>query len=615
MTFPFWARHQRARVAPPPPPVGSFSASISNGAWTIQQGGSGQRVITIVRTSYTETITPVAAGLPSGVTASFSPTTSTGSNTSLTVTLTATIGAGLVTADPFTVTLSGAGVDPVALNGTVTVTAPISGQLPAGHFEPAKMPMALVYPRPDGETYVHARHRKAYPGIANRIPVVVQGGAYPFIYSIQAGPSGATIGATYADSDYGVWSWTPSADGTAQTVTVRVTDQEGAFVDATWTITADAASFVFLDPATPTSGSGTISSPYKTWPDVFGTTTTDTSNTERVLVLRGGTHTVVGYSSATPAGNLPMLAYNKPMGWIGYPGETPTVVCSTAAINFTGSNDGLDFFTSGVRYLTTRLDLPNTRFFFVGALAASRSTWFECVFEDLTRGTVGTDNPGAIVMFDNNNAVGRRQYVAIINCAHLDFDSPLCDLYDTFYGVVEGNTLGVSKDGQVNQGIYLKQNNGFFSVRRNASTQAMFDEGIIMHSFNGTNAGASQQVEFCYNLCALPTLGTNAAGARIDWSSAAFAGSQAWWYRNTIVGRTRALASTNRQVFIDRNVVINDDASPANSDGLADATVTENLTASFANLGTLINPATYLLTGTARTNHVGRRGHEISAGA
>ena len=136
MTFPFWARHQRARVAPPPPPVGSFSASISNGAFSVQQGGSTSRVITIVRTSYTETITPVAAGLPSGVTASFSPTTSTGSNTSLTVTLTATSGATLVTADAFTVTLTGAGVDPVALNATVTVVEPV----PVGSFadrEPA----------------------------------------------------------------------------------------------------------------------------------------------------------------------------------------------------------------------------------------------------------------------------------------------------------------------------------------------------------------------------------------------------------------------------------------------------------------------------------------------
>ncbi|MFY7923485.1 MAG: hypothetical protein ACOVSI_13850, partial [Gemmatimonas sp.] len=130
MTFPFWARHQRARVAPPPPPVGSFSASITNSAWTIQQGGSGSRTIAIVRTSYTETITPVAAGLPSGVTASFSPTTSTGSNTSLTVTLTATSGAGLVTGDAFTVTLTGSGVDPVVLDGTVTVVEPA----PVGAF-------------------------------------------------------------------------------------------------------------------------------------------------------------------------------------------------------------------------------------------------------------------------------------------------------------------------------------------------------------------------------------------------------------------------------------------------------------------------------------------------
>ena len=57
----------------------------------------------------------------------------------------------------------------------LTVSA-IEFPLPETNFEPAKMAMHLVYPRPDTETQVHARHRWAHPAMRYEIPVGVQGG-------------------------------------------------------------------------------------------------------------------------------------------------------------------------------------------------------------------------------------------------------------------------------------------------------------------------------------------------------------------------------------------------------------------------------------------------------
>lgn len=71
---------------------------------------------------FTGTVTPVASGLPTGVTASFSPTTFGAGVTSMVMTLTSS-SAPLITNDAYTVTFSGSGVSDAVYNGTVTVQA------------------------------------------------------------------------------------------------------------------------------------------------------------------------------------------------------------------------------------------------------------------------------------------------------------------------------------------------------------------------------------------------------------------------------------------------------------------------------------------------------------
>ncbi len=92
----------------PPPTVGSFTLSSSPGSMTVMRGSSGASTITIApQDGFTGNVTLSASGLPSGVTASFSPNPAT-SNSQLTLTASSTATTGTVS-----VTLTGT-------SGTVT---------------------------------------------------------------------------------------------------------------------------------------------------------------------------------------------------------------------------------------------------------------------------------------------------------------------------------------------------------------------------------------------------------------------------------------------------------------------------------------------------------------
>jgi uncharacterized membrane protein len=101
-----------------PPAVPGFSLSASPSSLTVQQGSSGSSTITIApQTGFNGTVSFSASGLPSGVTASFSPN---GTTTQSTLTLSAS---PLATAGTFNVTItgiSGSVASATTLNLTIT---------------------------------------------------------------------------------------------------------------------------------------------------------------------------------------------------------------------------------------------------------------------------------------------------------------------------------------------------------------------------------------------------------------------------------------------------------------------------------------------------------------
>jgi glucosylceramidase len=100
--------------APPPPPPPQFSLSASPSSLSVAQGASGTSTITATpQNGFTGTVALSASGLPSGVTATFNPPSTTG-NSSLT--LAASSGATTGTA---TVTITGS-------SGSLTTTTTLS---------------------------------------------------------------------------------------------------------------------------------------------------------------------------------------------------------------------------------------------------------------------------------------------------------------------------------------------------------------------------------------------------------------------------------------------------------------------------------------------------------
>ncbi|HET9313993.1 MAG TPA: hypothetical protein VFQ51_00325, partial [Vicinamibacteria bacterium] len=98
-----------------------FSLSASPASLTLARGASGTSAIAIARTGgFTGSVGFIASGLPTGVTAAFSPTSTTGNTTTLTLTA-----SGTATTGPATVTVTGTSggltrITTIAL----TVTAP-----------------------------------------------------------------------------------------------------------------------------------------------------------------------------------------------------------------------------------------------------------------------------------------------------------------------------------------------------------------------------------------------------------------------------------------------------------------------------------------------------------
>lgn len=491
----------------------------------------------------------------------------------------------------------------LAIDGETT--GALRWQLAEGEFVPAKMPMQVVYPRPDSETNDWARHRRAYPGLEYRIPVAVQGGAFPFRYEIVRGPRGMEIGSSHWDRDYGVLSWTPQEQGGPHAVQVRVTDQEGAIVYATFAVTSTTEGFVFLDPAGPASGDGSISAPLRTFADIHRDSTSDSTFGGKILYLRGGVHDLSGPSETN--NNFRIDGASKPLVWLGYPGESPVVNAANSQVVMIGADGGRDVFMQGFRISNSRADVNDSRFFFFGAAAGERVTFFEVEFDNLRRGLSGNDNPGAIVMF---RGAEHRQYLTVISCSIDEYAAPLVgSIYATRFAVIESNRLGASSRDVVNQGIYPKAANDLWSIRRNVSVDQVFHEGAIQNGMGSTGYGP-QRVEIAYNLVRSPATSSGRHSVRVNWSNNAVGENWVWVYRNTIIGPIAGLDGEYTAVF-ENNLVISD-LSPVLPEDGANRVVEKrgNVMRRLSELGQLLGDS-YELYGSSRGELFGTHGHEL----
>lgn len=244
-------------------------------------------------------------------------------------------------------------------------------QLAAGHFVNQKFSMTAIFPRPDAETgtlgsTAYAKNRWAYYDGSNNIETAfafkIFGGSRPLMYSISAQPSGesATIGNTYGDKfSHGVFKWTPTrafTTGSPATFTVRVTGQDGNFIDITWTMATSSSTsqFIFIDPAGSSGNSGAIGSP-KTLNAVTGGGGASTTTTfpGRHIIMRGGSYNTTAHTDAATFGTEPTKARlmldstHHPMVYSAYPGETPIIDFINSEIAYGYTNSADDFYIGG----------------------------------------------------------------------------------------------------------------------------------------------------------------------------------------------------------------------------------------------------------------------------
>ncbi|RLB46481.1 MAG: hypothetical protein DRJ42_27570 [Deltaproteobacteria bacterium] len=499
--------------------------------------------------------------------------------------------------------------------------------LPAGHFHPAVMAPALVYPRPDTETNDYARHRWAHAAVEYRIPgAVIQGGAWPFFYEIIEGPPGATIGAQLvirgevqvAPDDYGVIRWTPRTEDEGMTFDfhVRVTDQEDTTVDARWAVTVDSSRFVFVSETGGDDGNGgTIDEPLASTAGWFLGDAADTTFAGKLVYYRAGNYQPIG--AAANNENLRIEAGKKPMSFMAFPGESVVLDATRGQWTFWAGCD--DVFFSGLHFDGSKIVQPdgtlirNSRnISFYGPANQERITFFENQVSNIQPGNpaddrFGNDNPAFVWRPSTGTRRGRNwAFVGNLfeDAGPRRSNGPsAASLSCVSYAVFEGNTVRRWNG----TGTFFDKSNGDHVTQRNNDLWLATEGGDVLNHGLGAGMGDSYDAthdpgyfETCWNRIRVdPGL-----AAQFGLSSSPGDGPAAL-YRNSLYGRVWFNRIDNYSESAEGNVIqgeLMQDAAAVVAAG--DNYHTENLTES-------VFDAEGALTGAARTSYLGTHGAEV----
>lgn len=474
-------------------------------------------------------------------------------------------------------------------------------KLDEGHWVPAKMPMTVVHPRPDRETQTWARHRVAHPEFRYEIPVGVQGGAWPFLYELVDAPDGASVGQIYGQDNYGVVTWEPSAAGN-HTFQVRITDQDLQTSTAAWTVTVDAEAFVFVDGDNGDDAAvGTVDDPLQSFSGWYRDDVTDDTFAGKIMVFREASVPYVIIGDAVNAnGNCRLNSDTKSIVWIGYPDETPILDASQSKVFLEAPRE--DLYVAGLRFEHGRQDVANAQFFWVTGggdrITFWRNTWF-----DLGPGQVGNDNTGPVFISgtgpEKRYILSKENIYEEINNA--GFNGHFLEVYRSSYVLYEQE---LARNCATAAGWYPKGAIANITVRNNTAIDGV-SGGPIRGSFGGEAGQLPHDHEFCFN-----NVRVDDGDGFLFSSSNAYEGEHYGGsvYRNTFVGSSPWLRFEGAQPYeTDGNVVVTDDPSMFGEGIVIHPTIDDLLAAPSDG----VVDETNRLTGPARDEHLGLRGHEI----
>jgi hypothetical protein len=509
----------------------------------------------------------------------------------------------------------------LAMPKYASASSAFTGFYPAGNWIPAKQAMIQVYPRPDSETSTWARHRWAYYDGANpvqyKIPLGVSFGAFPYVYTLQSGPPGMTIGATYwqsgwsfaqaAAAGYGYLLWTPTASVSGATVQILVTDQQMNTLTITFTVSTSSTTsrFIFLDAVhgNDSTGTGSISAPWQTFTKAFGSTYAASANGGAICYFRQGTYAIPAQSDSGTSTNLnsfwvtcQLNTTRKPSALIGFPGDTPPVLTMTSAVfgaaQNSGINDAEDLFMQGLN--PNGYNTSQASYRFVWATQGQRLTFDQIQWTNSGYGASAGSN--ATGYFMDGAGGGAMKYIFINSCSESNRQSGNagnnyggCSFYTASDSMVQGCSL-IQPALTVDEAWQPKSDVSNSTWRGNttivSSCQYCYSPlQAIVPSFNN--------FEICYNIF----VGGGQIAVPVPGS---FPYGTLWCYRNSVQGNNGLVcgdANANGPYVFDSNAtqggslpsgssVQTDGLNLTKANGLLDSN--GNLTSTYASyLGTV----------------------------
>ncbi|RZO58017.1 MAG: hypothetical protein EVA89_20340 [Sandaracinaceae bacterium] len=483
-----------------------------------------------------------------------------------------------------------------------------------------KLPMYALYPRPDAETSSDAYHRHAHPRVPYRVRIAVQGGEWPFRYELLEGPEGAgfVAGELARREDpergwiehlrtpgYGVLEWAAPEDG-SHAVRVRVTDQSGDSVELSWTVTTDAAAFVFVDSEGGDDGApGTFERPLRTFAGgLWRNDGDDATWAGRIAVFREGRYAVY----ATAPFTSPVLDGRvKPAALVGHPGESVTFDLTEGHFR-TSRMGGLDdILIAGIDFVGSRDDLGNARLFNVTD-RSQRVTFWECSFDETGVGGSGRDNPACIAFMADGPY---HENLAVLDCElRPNASSQLVVTFDSNHVLFEGNrAIGVDlAPSNGDTFLHPKDDTNNLTVRDNVFVGRAATAAIDVS--NQITEGAAENQEVCWNTIVYDGDQNVDCAIRMNGQTTTPDASNSHVYRNSVVSQRRAFLFRGAEMPIP--VTVEGNAFFGAEGGLVGGNYVEGPVPNISLMETDFDGAGALI-GAARETHGGLAGAEVIA--
>lgn len=493
---------------------------------------------------------------------------------------------------------------------------PGSWRLPQDYFISAKMPMTVVHPR-DGEAPQWVFAKNAYPGVRWEIPIVIQGGAWPFQYVIvdNGGAEGLAIGGELqreevdgfvvhsVPDEYGRLWWDDPREGIYD-ILLRVNDQDGNSVDVPISLTVGTAGWIFVDADDgDDANAGTLDAPFKTIERIH-------EGGEMFANHRVYLSGVVPMDGNRDNGNFRIASdATAPSVWVGKPGGAAVLEAYEGKIVL----DSPDFYLANLEYRHKEdfFQMDDTYLHMITVWGdTDRYTVHDVDFTRFQGVGTNTSLGNSSIMMLTKNDSGRN-YVAVVNNTLSGDNGILTSSYQLRYAVFEKNrAVGADfkvADGSVWSQIYIKGGtNENVTLRANE----FWDNNLWTNRKSALGVLQARNIELAYNTIDTPydsgrtgalTLWTNSPQASFGWTEE----TPVWLYRNSLKRRVKyegdALANMpDGTVIMERNVL--DTGAWPESARIINV---ENLEED-----SFFDPQ-MRLTGSARTDHLGRYGAEI----